>query len=121
MKKIRSNIASFVEHCDWIPFVLTGGKNLKDLKRGICAAGHKALWSESFGGYPPNEFFKGIDPLLQGFTEKLCQNIYTTDCAAGKIAPDWSEKLGLPLDVTIGIGSFDAHVGAVGGQIEPFF
>jgi L-ribulokinase len=110
-----------VEHCDWIPFILTGGKNLKELKRGICAAGHKALWSESFGGYPPNEFFNGINPLLHGFTEKLYQNIYATDCAAGKIAPEWSEKLGLPLDVTIGIGAFDAHVGAVGGQIEPFY
>jgi L-ribulokinase len=120
-EKIRSNIASFVEHCDWIPFVLTGGKNLKELKRGICAAGHKALWSESFDGYPPNEFFNGINPLLYGFTAKLDQNIYATDCAAGIIAPEWSEKLGLPLDVTIGIGAFDAHVGAVGGQIEPFF
>lgn len=120
-EKIRSNIASFVEHCDWIPFVLTGGKNLKDLKRGICAAGHKALWSESFDGYPPNEYFAAIDPLLDRFTEKMYQNIYSTDSVAGKIAPEWSEKLGLPLDVTIGIGAFDAHVGAVGGQIEPFY
>ena len=120
-EKIRSNIASFVEHCDWIPFVLTGGKSLKNLKRGICAAGHKALWSESFDGYPPNEFFKDIDPLLDGFTEKLHQNIYSTDSVAGKISPEWSEKLGLPLDVTIGMGAFDAHVGAVGGQIEPYY
>lgn len=120
-EKIRSNISSFVEHCDWIPFVLTGGKSIKDLKRGICAAGHKALWSESFDGYPPNDYFAAIDPLLDGFTEKLHQNIYSTDNVAGKIAPEWSEKLGLPLDVTIGIGAFDAHVGAVGGQIEPFY
>ena len=120
-EKIRSNIASFVEHCDWIPFVLTGGKSLKDLKRGICAAGHKALWSESFDGYPPNDYFAAIDPLLDGFTEKLHQNIYSTDSVAGKISPEWSEKLGLPLDVTIGIGAFDAHVGAVGGLIEPFY
>ncbi|MEY4047979.1 MAG: hypothetical protein RL284_1530, partial [Bacteroidota bacterium] len=120
-EKIRSNIASFVEHCDWIPFVLTGGKSLKELKRGICAAGHKALWSESFDGYPPNDYFAAIDPLLDGFTVKLHQNIYSTDSIAGKIAPEWSEKLGLPLDVTIGIGAFDAHVGAVGGQIEPFY
>lgn len=120
-EKIRSKIASFVEHCDWLPFILTGGKNIKDLKRGICAAGHKALWSENFNGYPPNDFFKGINPLLDGFTEKLFQNLYTTDCAAGTITPEWSEKLGLPLDVTIGIGAFDAHVGAVGGQIEPYF
>ncbi|MCF8318585.1 MAG: ribulokinase [Haliscomenobacter sp.] len=120
-EKIKSNIASFVEHCDWIPFVLTGGKSLKDLKRGICAAGHKALWSESFDGYPPNDYFAAIDPLLDGFTEKLHQNIYSTDSVAGKISPEWSEKLGLTLDVTIGIGAFDAHVGAVGGQIEPFY
>lgn len=120
-EKIRSNISSFVEHCDWIPFVLTGGKSIKDLKRGICAAGHKALWSKSFDGYPPNDYFAAIDPLLDGFTEKLHQNIYSTDNVAGKIAPEWSEKLGLPLDVTIGIGAFDAHVGAVGGQIEPFY
>ena len=120
-EKIRCNIASFVEHCDWIPFVLTGGKSLKDLKRGICAAGHKALWSESFDGYPPNDYFAAIDPLLDGFIEKLHQNIYSTDSVAGKISPEWSEKLGLPLDVTIGMGAFDAHVGAVGGQIEPFY
>jgi L-ribulokinase len=120
-EKIRSNIASFVEHCDWIPFVLTGGKSLINLKRGICAAGHKALWSESFDGYPPNEYFAAIDPLLDGFTEKLHQNIYSTDSVAGKISPEWSEKLGLPLDVTIGMGAFDAHVGAVGGQIEPYY
>jgi L-ribulokinase len=120
-EKIRSNIASFVEHCDWIPFVLTGGKNLKELKRGICAAGHKALWSESFGGYPPNEFFKDIDPLLDGFTEKLFKTTYTSDCSAGIISKEWAEKLGLPADVIIGIGAFDAHVGAVGGQIEPYF
>jgi L-ribulokinase len=120
-EKIRSNIASFVEHCDWIPFVLTGGKSLKNLKRGICAAGHKALWSESFDGYPPNDYFAAIDPLLDGFTEKLHQNIYSTDSIAGKISPEWSEKLGLPLDVTIGMGAFDAHVGAVGGQIEPYY
>jgi L-ribulokinase len=120
-EKIRSNIASFVEHCDWIPFVLTGGKNLKELKRGICAAGHKALWSESFGGYPPNEFFKDIDPLLDGFTEKLFTKTYTSDCSAGSISKEWAEKLGLPADVIIGIGAFDAHVGAVGGQIEPYF
>jgi L-ribulokinase len=120
-EKIRSNIASFVEHCDWIPFVLTGGKNLKDLKRGICAAGHKALWSEAFNGFPPNEFFKEIDPLLDGFTEKLFKTTYTSDCSAGVISKEWAEKLGLPDGVIIGIGAFDAHVGAVGGQIEPYF
>jgi len=120
-EKIRSNIASFVEHCDWIPFVLTGGQNLKDLKRGICAAGHKALWSDAFNGFPPNEFFKDIDPLLDGFTEKLFKTTYTSDCSAGIISKEWAEKLGLPADVIIGIGAFDAHVGAVGGQIEPYF
>jgi L-ribulokinase len=119
--QIRNKIAGFVEHCDWIPFVLTGGKDVRTLKRSVCAAGHKALWSEAFQGFPPNEFFKNIDPLLDGFTEKLSNETFTTDCSAGTISNEWAQKLGLPNDLIIGIGAFDAHVGAVGGQIEPYF
>ena len=55
---------SWVEHCDWIPFLLSGGKQVKDMKRSVCAAGHKALWSDAFGGLPPNDFFKDIEDIL---------------------------------------------------------
>ncbi len=117
---VRSKIASWVEHCDWIPFLLTGGNDVKNLKRGVCSAGHKALWAADFGGLPPNDFFTTIDPLLNGFTQKLFSETFTSDKAAGTISAEWAARLGLPEDVVIGISAFDAHIGAVGGQIEPY-
>ncbi len=119
-EKVRKACFSWVEHCDWIPFLLTGGSDAKKIKRSRCAAGHKALWSEEFGGLPPDDFFTGIDPLLQGFTNNLFQETYTSDEPAGQISAAWAERLGLPTDVVIGVGAFDAHMGAVGGQIEPY-
>ncbi|WP_462220983.1 ribulokinase [Ferruginibacter sp.] len=117
---IQKNIHSFVEHCDWIPFVLTGGNDAAKLKRGVCSAGHKALWAAEFGGLPPNDFFKSLDPLLDGITEKLFTEIYTSSQSVGTISIEWAQKLGLSNDVVIGAGAFDCHMGAVGGQIEPY-
>lgn len=117
---VAENTASWVEHCDWIPFLLTGGNDAKLIKRGVCSAGHKALWAEAFGGFPPNHFFASLHPLLDGFTDKLFTQTYTADQQAGIISGEWATRLGLPTDVVIGIGAFDAHMGAVGGQIEPY-
>jgi len=111
---------SWVEHCDWIPFLLTGGTDANQMKRGRCSAGHKALWAEEFGGLPPDEFFSSLDPLLKGFTERLFKDTYTSDEAAGTLSTEWAERLGLSTDVVVGVGAFDAHMGAVGGQIEPY-
>jgi len=118
---VREACYSWVEHCDWIPFLLTGGKDASMMKRGVCSAGHKALWSEEFGGLPPDDFFATLDPLLQGFTARLFRNTYTADQAAGNLSAEWASRLGLSEDVLVGIGAFDAHMGAVGGQIEPGF
>jgi L-ribulokinase len=118
---IRKNIYSFVEHCDWIPFVLTGGNDATKLKRGVCSAGHKALWAAAFGGLPPNDFFKSLDPVLDGITAKLFTETYTSAQSVGTISNEWAQKLGLPNDVVIGAGAFDCHMGAVGGQIEPYY
>lgn len=120
-EQIRQHTYSFVEHCDWIPFVLTGGTDVHALKRGVCSAGHKALYAPEFDGLPPDEFFSSLDPLLTGFTKRLFTNTYTAAEAAGTISPDWASRLGLPADVVIGIGAFDCHMGAVGGQIEPYY
>jgi L-ribulokinase len=120
-ENVRGSIYSWVEHCDWIPFLLTGGNDVMKLKRGVCAAGHKALWSESFNGLPPDEFFSSLDPLLKGFTSRLFKDTYTSDKSVGTISSEWAERLGLPADVMIGVGAFDCHMGAVGGQIEPYY
>ena len=119
-EKVRQACYSWVEHCDWIPFVLTGGDDIHKMKRGVCAAGHKALWAEEFGGLPPDEFFASLDPLLKGYTSRLFKDTYTSDQPAGTISREWAERLGIPDDVIVGVGAFDAHMGAVGGQIEPY-
>jgi L-ribulokinase len=119
-KVVREACYSWVEHCDWIPFLLTGGTHASQIKRSVCAAGHKGLWSETFGGYPPNEFFISLDPLLHGYVNTLGKNTFTSDQSAGKLSELWASKLGLSQDVTVAVGAFDAHMGAVGGQIEPF-
>lgn len=117
---VRNACYTWVEHCDWVPFLLTGGTNADQLKRGRCSAGHKALWSEAFGGYPPDDFFSSLDPLLKGFVNRLPKETYTSDEAAGTLSAEWARRLGLSEDVVVGIGAFDAHMGAVGGQIEPY-
>ncbi|WP_025141937.1 ribulokinase [Pedobacter jeongneungensis] len=118
---VKNSTASWVEHCDWIPFLLCGGNDIADMKRSRCAAGHKALWAEEFNGLPPEDFFKSLDPLLTGFRDKLFADTYTSDIAAGTLSKEWAEKLGLTTNVVIGVGAFDAHMGAVGGQIEPYY
>jgi len=120
-ENVRVAIYSWVEHCDWIPFLLIGGKQVNEMKRGVCGAGHKALWAEEFGGLPPNDFFASLDPLLKNFTSKLFTTTYTSDQPAGNLSGEWAERLGLSTNVVVGVGAFDAHMGAVGGQIEPFY
>ncbi len=120
-ENVRNATASWVEHCDWIPFVLTGGADVKNMKRSVCSAGHKALWAKEYGGFPPNEFFASLDPSLDGFTDKLPNETYASDTAAGTLSQEWANKLGLSTEVVVGIGAIDAHMGAVGGQIEPYY
>jgi len=117
---VRQSIHSWVEHCDWIPFLLTGGTSVAAMRRGVCSAGHKALWAAEFGGLPPDDFFSSLDPLLAGFTSRLFRQTYTADQPAGKLSPAWANRLGLSPETIVGIGAFDAHMGAVGGQIEPY-
>lgn len=119
-KAIRKACYSWVEHADWMPFLLTGGKHISEMKRNVCTAGHKGLWSEEWEGLPPDDFFSSLDPLLSGFSSRLYQQTYTADQPAGKLCKEWAEKLNLSEDVIVGIGAIDAHMGAVGGQIEPY-
>ncbi|WP_089321182.1 ribulokinase [Pontibacter ummariensis] len=120
-EQVRESCYSWVEHCDWITFLLTGGNDVKQMKRSVTAAGHKALWAEEFGGLPPEQFFASLDPLLAGFRDKLFTDAHTSDKPAGQLSQEWADRLGLSTDVVVGIGAFDAHMGAVGGQIEPYY
>lgn len=120
-KSVRNATYSWVEHCDWIPALLTGVKSVKDIKRSRCAAGHKAMWHESWNGLPEEKFLVALDPLLSGLREKLYEDTCTVDQPAGVITKEWAIKLSLPDDVIIGTGAFDAHLGAVGAEIKPYY
>ena len=117
---VRQATVSWVEHSDWIPFILTGGNNLSAMKRNVCAAGHKAIWAEAFGGFPPEHFFAGIDPVLKGFTRHLPAQTYEAGFPAGFLSKEWAAKLGLSEKVVVSVGVMDAHAGAVGGEIAPY-
>jgi L-ribulokinase len=119
-KEVREAAFSWVEHCDWIPAVLVGETNPLELKRSRCAAGHKAMWHESFNGLPSEEFLVKLDPLLSGLRARLYSQTYTSDQKAGHLSETWAQKLGLSTDVAVGVGAFDAHMGAVGAGIEPY-
>ena len=120
-KSVLDNAYSWVEHCDWVPFLLTGGNDVTQMKRSRCAAGHKALWHESFGGLPPNDFFVALDPVLDGLTERLFKQTYTSNVSAGTLSSEWAERLGLSTSVVVAVGAFDCHMGAVGVNIEPYY
>src|SRR5690606_23441430 len=120
-ESVRKALHTWVEHCDYIPFLLTGGTRAADIKRSVCAAGHKSLWAAEFGGLPPNSFFSSLDPLLDGITARLFTETYTSDQSAGTLSEDWANRLGLSTDVVVGVGAFDCHMGAVGGEIEPYY
>ena len=109
---------SFVEHCDWIPAVLTGDTNPLTLKRGICSAGHKALFSTEWGGLPDKEFLAKLDPALADLRDRLYSEAHVADTKAGTLCAEWAGKLGLKEGTAIAVGAFDAHMGAVGAGIK---
>jgi L-ribulokinase len=117
---VRKAAFSWIEHCDWIPALLVGDTNPLTLKRSRCAAGHKAMWHPSFGGLPSEEFLVKLDPLLKGVRSRLYENTYTSDVSVGTLTSEWARRLGLHTNVKVGVGAFDAHMGAVGGEIAPY-
>jgi L-ribulokinase len=119
-KKVRENAYSWVEHCDWTPALLTGNTNPLLIKRSRCAAGHKAMWHKDFNGLPDEKFLVRLDPLLSGLKERLFKETFTCDVVAGTLSEEWAKKTGLSREVKVGVGAFDAHLGAVGGEIKPY-
>ena len=120
-EKVRAKAYSWVEHCDWIPALLTGTEAPAKMKRSRCSAGHKAMWHADFGGLPAEEFLVKLDPLLKDLRSQMYDETYTCEVKAGNLTPDWAKRLGLSENVAIGVGAFDAHLGALGGEIKPYY
>ncbi|HNS19805.1 MAG TPA: ribulokinase [Sedimentisphaerales bacterium] len=109
---------TWVEHADWLPAVLTGTDHPDQIKRCRCAAGHKAMFNDSWGGYPDAEFLSQLDLKLGQLRKTLSNQTYAVDQAAGKLTSAWAGKLGLPAGIPVAMGAFDAHLGAVGSGIK---
>ncbi|MDC0322344.1 ribulokinase, partial [Verrucomicrobiales bacterium] len=109
---------SWVEHCDWLPAVLTGATNPAEMARGICAAGHKAMFSNEWGGLPDEEFLTVLDPALAELRGRLYDKAVSSDVKAGELTAEWAEKLGLVEGTAVAVGAFDAHMGAVGSGVK---
>jgi L-ribulokinase len=112
--KVFAAAHSWVELCDWVPSVLAGVTDPTRVKRGICAAGHKALYSADWGGLPDKEFLALLNPDLAALRDRLYTKAYDATEPAGTLCPDWAKKLGLPAGIPIAIGEFDVHYGAIG-------
>ncbi len=118
-KKVFRAAYSWVELCDYIPAVLTGNTDPLTLKRSVCAAGHKAMFNPSWGGLPEKSFLKKLAPELAGLRDRLYDEAFPAGVKMGKLAPKWAGIFGLSTEVTVSVGAFDAHMGAVGSGIKP--
>lgn len=116
---VRKAAYSWVEHCDWLPGLITGNHKPETMPRSRCAAGHKAMWHESWEGLPSEAFLTTLDPLLAGFRSRLYRNTYPSNTKVGNLTEEWAARLGLTTNVAVAVGAFDCHMGAVGVEIKP--
>lgn len=117
-KKVIEATHTWMEHCDFMTYLLIDDKDLESFKRSRCAAGHKAMWHESWGGLPSPEFLSKLDPYLAALRKNLYEKTYTSNQIAGNLSGEWANKLGLSPKTVIAVGTFDAHAGAVGAKVD---
>ena len=117
--KVFDAAYSWVECCDYITAILTDTTKPDAIKRSRCAAGHKAMFNDQWGGLPAKNFLAKLDPKLGRLRDRLYDKTYTVDVPAGKLTNNWAKKLGLKPGIPVAVGAFDAHLGAVGSGIAP--
>ncbi len=115
--KVFSAAYSWVELADWIPSVLAGVSDPKAVMRGVCCAGHKALYADEWGGLPDKEFLARLDPALADLRDRLYDVAHDATASAGGLSAAWAKKLGLPPGIPIAIGEMDVHYGAIGSGV----
>ncbi|HOD81740.1 MAG: Ribulokinase [Planctomycetes bacterium ADurb.Bin126] len=117
--KVFEAAHSWVEIADWIPAMLTGTQAPDRLTVGVCAAGHKAMYNDEWGGYPDAEFLSRLDGRLGRLWSHLPHHAKAVNSPAGGLTAEWADKTGLPAGIPVAVGAFDAHLGAVGAGIAP--
>lgn len=104
-----------IEAADWVVWQLTGVET-----RNSCTAGYKAIWSKS-EGFPPNDFFKALDPRLENIIdEKMSRDIVPLGAKAGGLTEEAAGWMGLEPGTAVAVANVDAHVSAPAATVtEP--
>jgi L-ribulokinase len=117
--KVFDAAYTWVEIADWIPAALTDTLDPDGLTVGVCAAGHKAMYNDAWGGYPDKRFLGRLHPKLAQLRDRLQDKAYNIEKAVGGLSKEWAKRTGLPEGIPVAVGAFDAHLGAVGAGIKP--
>jgi L-ribulokinase len=115
--KVFDAAYSWVELADWVPSVLAGVDSPEQVVRGVCCAGHKALYADDWNGLPDKEFLALLDPKLANLRDRLYEKAHDATVPAGQLSANWAKKLGLPTGIPIAIGEMDVHYGAIGSGV----
>ncbi len=114
----RGRMATALEHCEMVAATLCGITDPAAVPRSVCAMGHKWMWNRQLGGFPPDEFWTKVDPLLAGIGPKIGGRYAASDQIAGRLSAAWAERLGLSPGIPIPVGALDAHWDAIGAGIR---
>ncbi len=110
---------SWMEQSDFVPAMLTGTLAPDKFTAGVCAAGHKGMYSATWGGYPDKKFLTKLDPAMGALRDRLTKRVLAVDTAVGGLTEEWAAKTGLPAGIPVTVGAIDAHTGAIGAGVKP--
>ncbi len=113
--EIRTATRGWVELADFVPGYLAGRLDPATMARGICPAGHKAMYDTTWDGLPSAEFLDTVEPGMGAFRYSTVAQ--ASDTSIGRLTAELADKLGLRQGITVAAGAFDAHTGAVGAGV----
>ncbi|MCA9298558.1 MAG: ribulokinase, partial [Phycisphaerales bacterium] len=117
--KVFRAASSWVELADFVPAWITGNARPDRIVRGVCAAGHKAMFSPTWGGLPSESFLGALHPDLAALRGRLYEHAVDSSHPAGRLTKEFARKIGVPEGLPVAAGAFDAHHGAVGSGVAP--
>ena len=117
-KEVYDAADTWLELSDYIPAILSGNKDISEVKRNVCAAGHKGLYSAEWGGFPDEEFIESLHPDLLKISKTLPKEALSIEQTSGSLSEEWANKIGMTVGIPIAMGILDAHAGAIGSGIK---
>jgi L-ribulokinase len=117
-KSVFDAAYTWVELSDYIPAVLGGVSDADQLKRNTCAAGHKGLYNDDWGGFPDAEFIEALHPDLLKVLKTLPNKTFSIEHNSGALSKEWADEFGMSEGIPIAMGILDAHAGGIGSGIK---